>query len=73
MKTEKKKIEIRMTIEGELARRLTRIKQYYDYESYTDTLRFIITTKFEDLTRERPITPPIKKNGEKEETEKEEP
>jgi len=49
MEAEKRKIEIRMTINGELARRLTKIKNYYQYESYTDTIRFLITTKYEEL------------------------
>lgn len=50
---EKKKIEIRMTIDGELASRLTAIKDYYQYESYTDTIRFLITSKYEQLATKR--------------------
>ena len=53
MESEKKKIEIRMTIEGELARRLNRIKDYYQYESYTDTIRFLITSKYEELSAKK--------------------
>ena len=58
IKLRKEKIEIRMSITGELARRLTAIKEYYQYESYTDTIRFLITSKFEDLAKERPFIHP---------------
>lgn len=60
MKPKKEKIEIRMSITGELARRLTAIKEYYQYESYTDTIRFLITSKFEDLAKEKPFIHPEK-------------
>ena len=50
---EKEKIEIRMSITGILARKLTKIKDYYQFETYTDTIRFLITSKHEDLTSRR--------------------
>ena len=45
----KEKIEIRMSIEGILAERLTRIKEYYQLKSYTDVIRFLITSKYEQI------------------------
>lgn len=48
--TEKEKIELRMSITGVLARKLTKIKNYYQFETYTDTIRYLITAKHEDLT-----------------------
>jgi len=45
----KNKIEIRMTITGKLAERLNEVKGYYQIESYTDLIRFIITESYEKL------------------------
>jgi ArsR family metal-binding transcriptional regulator len=47
------KIEIRMSITGELARKLRKIKDYYQFESYTDTIRYLITAKYEDIISRR--------------------
>jgi hypothetical protein len=44
-----KKIELRMTIEGELAKRLEAIKEYLQLETYTDTIRALITEKYERI------------------------
>jgi len=52
---EKEKIEIRMSITGSLAKKLTEIKNYYQFESYTDTIRFLITAKYEDIISRREI------------------
>jgi hypothetical protein len=49
MGDEKKKIEIRMTFEGELAKRLNAVKEYYQVENYTDLIRFLITRNYEEL------------------------
>jgi hypothetical protein len=48
----KEKIEIRMTIEGKLAERLNRVKEYYQVENYTDLIRFLITKAYEERKRE---------------------
>ncbi len=53
MESEKKKIELRMTIEGTLAERLTKIKDHYQFETYTDTIRFLVTSKYEDLVAKK--------------------
>ncbi|MFQ6076459.1 MAG: hypothetical protein ACE5Z5_10055 [Candidatus Bathyarchaeia archaeon] len=53
VRAEKRKIEIRMTIAGELARRLTRIKEYYQFESYTEVIRNLITLKYEEIAARR--------------------
>ena len=45
----KEKIEIRMSIQGVLAERLTKIKEYYQLKSYTDVIRFLITSKYEEI------------------------
>jgi hypothetical protein len=45
------KIELRMTIDGRLAQRLNVIKNYYQIKSYTEVIRFIITTKFEEIEK----------------------
>jgi ArsR family metal-binding transcriptional regulator len=45
----KEKIEIRMSIRGVLAERLTKIKDYYQLKSYTDVIRFLITSKYEQI------------------------
>jgi hypothetical protein len=49
MGDEQKKIEIRMTFEGELAKRLNAVKEYYQVENYTDLIRFLITRNYEEL------------------------
>jgi hypothetical protein len=46
---EKRKIEIRMTIDGKLAERLNEVKRYYQVENYTDLIRFLITQSYERL------------------------
>jgi len=46
------KIEIRMTIEGELAKRLMAIKEYLQLESYTDVIRSLITDKFLSIKKD---------------------
>ncbi len=45
--SEKEKIEVRMTINGILAKRLNTIKEYLQLESYTDVIRLLITEKYE--------------------------
>ena len=45
----KKKIEIRMSIDGKLAERLNEVKRYYQVENYTDLIRFLITQAYERL------------------------
>ncbi|MEM2942117.1 MAG: hypothetical protein QXT81_01705 [Candidatus Bathyarchaeia archaeon] len=50
---EKRKIEIRMSIEGKLAERLNALKDYYQVENYTDLIRFLITRAYEGT---RPMT-----------------
>ena len=48
---EKNKIEIRMSFQGELAKRLNTIKKYYQFESYTDLIRFLITKQYEEIIK----------------------
>jgi ArsR family metal-binding transcriptional regulator len=50
MSKTKDKIEIRMSIDGILAERLSKVKEYYQLKSYTDVIRFLITTKYEEIT-----------------------
>jgi len=47
------KIEIRMSITGALAKKLSAIKEHYQFESYTDTIRFLITSKYEERTAKK--------------------
>jgi hypothetical protein len=49
MSQQEEKIEIRMTIEGELAKRLRAIKNYLQLETFTDTIRSLITEKYERI------------------------
>lgn len=49
--TKKRKIEIRMTFEGELAKRLNAVKEYLQLKTYTDVIRSLVTSKYEDITR----------------------
>lgn len=49
MAEKKDKIEIRMSIEGVLAKRLSAIKEYLQLESYTDVIRILITEKYEKI------------------------
>lgn len=44
-----KKIEIRMSISGKLAERLTEVKKHYSYENYTELIRFLINQAYERL------------------------
>lgn len=44
-----KKIEIRMSISGKLAERLTEVKKHYAYENYTELIRFLINQAYERL------------------------
>jgi protoheme ferro-lyase len=48
----KEKIEIRMSIDGILAERLTAVKDYYQLKAYTDVIRFLITNKYEEITKQ---------------------
>ncbi len=45
----KEKIEIRMSFRGELARRLDAIKKYYQFRTYTEVIRFLISSKYEEI------------------------
>jgi len=45
----REKIELRMTIDGVLAKRLNAIKEYLQLETYTDVIRSIITDKYERI------------------------
>jgi len=45
----KEKIEIRMSFRGELARRLDAIKRYYQFRTYTEVIRFLISSKYEEI------------------------
>jgi len=47
--SEKEKIEVRMTINSILAKRLNTIKEYLQLESYTDVIRLLITEKYERI------------------------
>jgi hypothetical protein len=43
------KIELNMTIEGPLARRLETIKRYYGLQRYTEAVRVLITVEYERI------------------------
>ena len=49
--TEGEPIQLRVTLEGEMARRFQKIKERHGFESNTDLVRMIISKYYEDMTK----------------------
>ncbi|MGQ9543241.1 MAG: hypothetical protein ACUVTM_04010 [Candidatus Bathyarchaeia archaeon] len=48
MRKEEEKVEIRLTLEGDMARRFLELKKKWGFESNTDLLRVLVTKSYEE-------------------------
>jgi hypothetical protein len=46
-------IQIRLVLEGEMAKRFLTIKRRYGFESNTDTVRLLITQAYDEIVKGR--------------------
>lgn len=49
MRREEEKVEIRLTLEGDMAKRFLELKKRWGFESNTDLLRMLVTKSYEEL------------------------